>query len=119
EHEDLAQAQICFANGCRAQLTASRVSYTPSRWLQVYTSRGFVQVDFSARKATVVEPSATVLSPEWDLGALSADSVQHYRDHLFEELLVKRELAPAATNAIAEEHRDFFTSIREGRQARV
>ncbi len=118
-NEDMAQAQLRFANGCQAQLTASRVSYLPSRWLQVYTSHGFAHVDYANRKGTLVEPADDVLTRRFDLHRLTSDQTAHYRDHLFEDLLVKRELSPPATNAIAEEHRDFAESIRQGHQPRV
>lgn len=118
-HEDIAQAQLRFANGCRAHLVASRVSYAPSRSLQVYTPTGFTHVDFASRTATVVDPTPEVVSRQWGLEKLSAERTEHYREHLFEELLVKRELTPPATNAIAEELRDFAASVREARQPRV
>lgn len=118
-HEDMAQAQLRFANGCQAQLTASRVSYVPSRWLQVYTPRGFAHVDFANRKGTLVEPTEEVRARRFDIGNLTAEQTAHLRDHLFEELLVKQEIEPPATNAIAEEHRDFVASIRQGHQPRV
>jgi predicted dehydrogenase len=117
--EDVAQAQLRFANGCRAQLVASRVSYSPTRSMQVYTAGGYTHVDFAQRKATVVDPTPEVLSRQWGLEKLSPERIEHYREHLFEELLVKRELNPPATNAIAEEQRDFATSVREARQPRV
>jgi predicted dehydrogenase len=95
------------------------VSYVPSRWLQVYMSHGFAHVDYANRKGTVIEPAGDVLSRRFDIHGLSTDQTAQFRDHLFEDLLVKRELSPPATNAIAEEHRDFAESIRRGRQPRV
>ncbi|QDU57263.1 Gfo/Idh/MocA family protein [Aeoliella mucimassa] len=119
EHEDIAQAQLHFENGCIAQLTASRVNYEPARSMQVFSSTMFANIDFAGRKATTVQPHPSLLAGEFDLATLSADQTAYYREHLFEELLIKQELEPEQTNAIAEEHRDFAESIREGRQVRV
>ncbi len=119
EHEDIAQAQLHFANGCIAQLTASRVNYEPARSMQVFTATGFANIDFANRGATTVRPSEELLSRQFELDTLTSDQTAHYRDHLFEELLVKQQLEPEQTNAIAEEHRDFAEAIRAGREVRV
>ena len=118
-HEDIAQAQIQFENGCLAQLTASRVNYEPARSMQVFTPQGFTTVDFANRKATTIRPTEQLLQRQLDVDSLDADATAHFRDHLFEELLVKSEIEPPESNAIAEEHRDFAESIREQRAPRV
>lgn len=117
--EDIARADIRFESGCVAQLTASRVNYEPARSLQVFTSAGFTNIDFAKREATTVRPTSNLLSRTFDLHALDAEQSAHFRDNLFSELLVKNEVAPAETNAIAEEHRDFAEAIRAGREVRV
>lgn len=119
EHEDIAQAQLRFENGCLAQLTASRVSYKAARSMQVFTPRGFTSVDYAVRQATTVRPADAILRRQFDIDALTAGQVAHYREELFAELLVKDEIEPGETNAIAEEHRDFAESIRTGRAPRV
>ncbi len=117
--EDIAQAQLRFENGCMAQLTASRISYEPARSMQVFTPAGFTTIDFANRKATTVRPTAQLLHRQLKVDSFDADQVSRYRDRLFEELLVKRDIVPPATNAIAEEHRDFAESIRAHREPRV
>ncbi len=119
DQEDIAQATLHFANGCVAQLTASRVNYEPARSMKVFTSSCFANIDFANRNATTVLPSGELLTGQFDLASLSADQTNHYREHLFEELLVKRQHDPPQTNAIAEEHRDFAEAIRTGREVRV
>lgn len=119
DSEDIAQAQLRFANGAVAQLTASRVNYEGARSMQVFTPTGFANIDFAGRGATTVRPNAALLARQFDLTSLTADQVAHFRDHLFEELLVKQQHEPPQTNAIAEEHRDFAEAIRTGRDVRV
>ena len=60
--EDVVNARIRFASGCVASLTASRVSYTASRRMQVYAPTGFATIDFGARNAVVVDPTDQVLT---------------------------------------------------------
>lgn len=119
EQEDIAQAQLKFANGCVAQLTASRVNYEPARCMQVFTSDSFANIDFANRGATTVRPRRDLLHRQFDLTSLEAEQTAHFRDHLFDELLVKQQHEPAESNAIAEEHRDFAEAIRTGRDVRV
>lgn len=119
DNEDIAQAQLRFASGAVAQLTASRVNYQGARSMQVFSATGFTDIDFAGRGATTVRPTEDLLTRQFDLTSLTTEQVNHYREHLFEELLVKQQHEPPQTNAIAEEHRDFAEAIRTGREVRV
>src|ERR1700687_5044472 len=55
--EDMAHARLTFANGCVADLAASRISLQPSRRMQIWASGGYVNVDFAKRSLTMVQPS--------------------------------------------------------------
>lgn len=57
-HEDVAQARITFANGCIADLTASRVHPEPVRRMQVWGPEGHAGVDFAKRQLRLMQPSA-------------------------------------------------------------
>jgi predicted dehydrogenase len=119
DHEDMAYAQIQFESGCVAQFTASRVSYKAERTMQVFTSRSFASVDYSACKATIVKPQTEILRRQWRLEDLTPADRLHFREHLFENLLEKNELVAPQMNAIEEELRDFARSIRSNKQPRV
>jgi len=55
---DIAHARLEFANGCVAELTASRVSQTPSRIMKVYQAGGYLSVDYAQHELTVGHVSA-------------------------------------------------------------
>jgi predicted dehydrogenase len=118
-HEDWAQARLTFANGCVANLAASRVAVQPQRAMQVYTRDGFVTLDFAARRAKVMRPSAAVLRGEIDVNRLSPDEKAQLKERLFIDHLPVEELSAVESNAILEEQRDFLTAIQTGRPARV
>ena len=118
-NEDVAQARVSFDSGCVANLTASRVSYESCRMMQVWTPRAFASLDFASGQSTVTDPSADVLQRRFDVNALTADETAHLKEHLFDDLLVKQSVPSESVNAIAEEHRDFITSIRTGQAPRV
>ena len=119
DHEDMASARLRFANGAVANLVASRTSYLPERSMQVFTNERFAAIDFTTRKATVVEPRTDVLDRSFSVTRLSEADRVRLKDSMFDELLVKREVAVVETNAIVEEQRDFAAAIRQGRAPQV
>jgi predicted dehydrogenase len=58
-HEDLAHAHVLFADGCVADLTASRVNPGPFRRMQVWGPQGHALLDFARRQVTLTQPAAT------------------------------------------------------------
>jgi predicted dehydrogenase len=54
DHLDIANARIRFANGAVATITASRVSMRTERRMRVFAQDGYLAVDFSNRRLTVV-----------------------------------------------------------------
>jgi predicted dehydrogenase len=118
-HEDLAAARLSFASGCVAQLSASRVSFQQRRTMSIFTSRGSASINFATHEATVVRPREDVLRREFRIERLSASERAYWKEHLFDELLVRKQYELPAVNAIQEEQRDFVRAIREGQAPRV
>jgi predicted dehydrogenase len=58
-HEDVAHAHMVFANGCVADVTASRVNPAPFRRMQVWGREGYASLDFARRQVTLAQPVAT------------------------------------------------------------
>jgi predicted dehydrogenase len=56
-HEDMAQAQLVFADGLVAHLTASRVNPAPLRRMQVWGPQGHATLDFARRQVTLAQPA--------------------------------------------------------------
>ncbi len=111
KHEDIAQARLTFANGCVADLTASRVSYTSGRRMQVFSAAGFASLDFSAPSARIVRPSEAIVQGEIDIDRLTPEHKQFIRENLFTEYLHSEDLELVHSNAILDELRDFAASI--------
>jgi predicted dehydrogenase len=112
-HEDMAQARLEFANGCVANLTASRTSFSGQRTLQVFTPRGYVRVDMGQRQAEVVQVGERVARGEVDVLTATPDEVQAIKERLFVDYLPKSSVVVADANAIADEQTDFLTAIRQ------
>ena len=119
DHEDMVSARLCFANGAVANLTASRTSYAPVRTMQVFTPTRYASIDFAARRSTVIEPRADVLTRDFSVAELSEETRTRLREQLFAELLVKEDVPAVETNAIEQELLDFAAAIQTGRAPRV
>jgi predicted dehydrogenase len=118
-HEDLAAARLTFSSGCVAQLSASRVSFQQKRTMSIFTARGNASLNFATHEATVVKPCDAILRREFRLDRLSADDRAYWKEHLFDELLVRKLHQAPAGNAIQEEQRDFVACVRQGSTPRV
>jgi predicted dehydrogenase len=117
--EDMVDTRLHFASGCIAHLTASRVSYETVRSMQVFTDECCATIDFGARQARLVQPSAEILNRQFAVDALSADQKNYFREQLFAELLVKSEVPVTDCNAMEQEQIDFIRAIRTSSEPRV
>ena len=113
-HEDIAQARLNFANGCVANLTASRVSHQAQRSLRLFAPEQLTTIDFAQGTATIVQPAAPVRERKLDAERMTVEEKLHYKERLFHDFLPLEQLAPPAINAIQEEQRAFIESIRSG-----
>lgn len=105
---DIANARIAFANGCVANLTASRISMKNMRKSRFFQRDAYISVDMLTKETEIVrmrtvEGEADPFAVTIDLGADKG-----VREISFE----KPEVAPS--NAIREELKAFAQSIRSG-----
>jgi len=120
-HEDMVQARITFANGCVANVSASRTSFVAQRITHVYSERAYAQIDFGARKARLVELGPQLAVRGVNVASLSAEQKQHIRENLFVDrsLLPICDVEPPECNPLLDEQQDFCDAIRFGRPPRV
>lgn len=109
---DIANARIEFANGCVANLTASRFSMKKMRKSRFFQRDAYISVDM-LKKETEIMRMRTV--KEADPFAVTVDlgPGKGIREISFDKPEVP------ATNAIREELRSFAAAIRGGRQPEV
>ncbi|MGI9428213.1 MAG: Gfo/Idh/MocA family protein [Bythopirellula sp.] len=119
DHEDMVNARLKFASGCVANLTASRVSDTPQRSMQIITPTCAATIDFAQRRSTLIEPSESVLAGTFDASSLSTDEKAKLSQNLFTNLLAKRDMPALDVNAIEQEQLDFVGAIRTGTNPQV
>ena len=59
-HEDIANARLIFANGCVANLTASRLAIKTERKMRVFSEQAYLSVDYGKKAGIVVTKSANL-----------------------------------------------------------
>jgi predicted dehydrogenase len=94
-HDDIANARIRFANGAVATITASRISLKTERKMRIFSQTGYLTVDFSARKLTLVGRGIGVKLPGYEEFGVEQAS---WQDH----------------DALAAEHEAFYASCLDG-----
>jgi predicted dehydrogenase len=118
-HEDVGQAWLRFANGCVATVSASRASSVPSRCMQVWAPEGFVRVDFSKRRLTMMQPSDEVRQSGLDPRRLDPAALARLKDELFGRHLQLLELDRNHGDQLTRELQHFVQCVQTGTQPRV
>ena len=62
--EDIASARIKFANGCVANIAASRISLKTERRMRIFKPHQYVAVDFDRRTIKTMRKGSGRLSPD-------------------------------------------------------
>ena len=118
-HEDVAQARLTFANGCVAQLAASRVHPAPLRRMQVWGAEGFVGIDFAKRHLSLMQPADHLRRGPFDARRLDAAELATFRNDLFGKHIEVQELDCAGGDQLTLELQDFLRCVRTGARPRV
>jgi predicted dehydrogenase len=117
---DLASVHLVFANGARANVTASRVSLTPMRRFRLFSSSSYVSLDFTKNYGLVVKKG-----PGWergrdDLRRLDPSELAKRGDFLAGDLLEVSELSlEGLEQPLQAELDSFLRSVETGTEPEV
>jgi predicted dehydrogenase len=109
-----------FANGARANVTASRASMSPMRRFRMFSSAGYVSLDFTKNYGVVIQKG-----PEWDKGRVALREMDPMmlamqKDWITSKVLQVVELDLASSERPLQAELDsFLRSVREGRPPEV
>jgi predicted dehydrogenase len=118
-HEDIANARIEFADGCVANLTASRASFHPVRKMRLWGVEGHVTLDFAAKQGTLVRPSDQLRRGEIDMTGVDLAKPAAIKDHLFGKILRVDQVQTEGREPLALELEDFVSAVRDGARPKV
>jgi predicted dehydrogenase len=119
QHEDLANARLVFANGCVANVMASRASATPRRRMRIWAPEGYVSLDFAKRALTLVQPSESLRQDGLDARRLSPAALATLKDDLYGRHLQMLHLDRNQGDQLTRELQHFIHCVRTGERPRV
>jgi predicted dehydrogenase len=121
EEIDIANARLEFANGCVANVTASRISAKNQRKIRLFQSDAYVSVDFASHEITSIKKDGQAPVNALDTGALIPGMAIDQRcfthwDALDDELksfvhAVRHRLAPEVTGEMGRDALKIALSI--------
>jgi predicted dehydrogenase len=119
-HEDIANARLHFANGCVANVTASRASPVPRRQMRIWSPEGYASVDFATRRLTLIQPSESLRRGGLDPAKLDPASRALLKDELFGRYFQVLERDCSATgDQLTRELKHFVDCVQNGSRPRV
>jgi predicted dehydrogenase len=119
-HEDVANARLTFANGCVANVTASRASMTAQRKMHLWAPEGYASLDFAKRQVTFIQPSPQVREHGLDPRKLDPASRAMLQEELFgRHLQVHSQDCASSRDQLTRELQHFIRCVQSGSRPRV
>jgi len=117
--EDIANARIEFADGCVANVTASRMSLKKMRRLRVFAEDSFISLDFDKRYGFVAKKAADFEARMEAMSGMDSSSLGEMATIAFRGLIDQRELELDGGEPLRKELVSFVEAVKSGGPARV
>ena len=65
QHEDIANVRLSFANGCVANLTASRLALKTERKVRIFSEDAYLSLDYLKKTGTMISKTANIDMVQW------------------------------------------------------
>lgn len=92
EVEDICNARLTFANGCVANLTASRLAMRTDRRLRVFSPDAYVSIDYQKRHGTVIRRTRNIDAIRAAAARIRSGEIQDISQLNFKDLVHIEEL---------------------------
>jgi predicted dehydrogenase len=90
--EDICNARLTFANGCVANLTASRLAMRTDRRLRVFSPDAYVSIDYQKRHGTVIRKTGNIEMVRSAAAKIRGGEIQDLSQLNFKDLVHIEEL---------------------------
>jgi predicted dehydrogenase len=112
--EDVCSARLTFANGCVANLTASRLALKTERRLRVFSSDAYVSIDYQKKYGIVARRSGNLDAIRDAVAKIRSGEIEDLSDLNYHDLVQIEELQIDDAEPIRAEIESFIQSIRTG-----
>ena len=112
ETEDICNARLVFANGCVANITASRLALKTERKLRVFSADAYVSVDYQKRYGIVAHRSGNVDAIRDAVAKIRSGEIQDLSDLNFADLVTIQELQIDDADPLRAELESFLNAVK-------
>jgi predicted dehydrogenase len=114
EVEDICNARLTFANGCVANLTASRLAMRTDRRLRVFSPDAYVSIDYQKRHGTVIRRTRNIDAIRAAAARIRAGEIQDLSQLNYKDLVHIEELAIDDVEPLRAELDAFVFAVTSG-----
>lgn len=119
-HEDVASVRLVFQNGARANVTASRASLQPMRRFRLFSSEGYVSLDFTKNYGLVITKGPEFESGRAELRELDLSALAARQDWITTKVLSVTELDLSTSERPLQAELDsFLRSVQSSTEPEV
>jgi predicted dehydrogenase len=111
-HEDIANARLTFANGCVANLTASRLALKTERKMRLFSPDAYVSVDYHRKSGVVIRRTANEDELKRVRKKVEAGDFADLRELNYPELVKYEELTVVDREPLRSEMESFLEAVR-------
>jgi predicted dehydrogenase len=112
EHEDICNARLTFANGCVANVTASRLALKTERKLRVFSPDSYVSVDYQKRYGIVVRRTGNLEAIRTAAEQIRRGEVTDLAGLNYTDLVHMEELQMSDTEPLRAQLESFVSAVR-------
>jgi predicted dehydrogenase len=112
--EDICNARLTFANGCVANLTASRLAMRTDRRLRVFAPNAYVSIDYQKRHGTLIRRTGNIDAVRAAAAKIRDGEVQDLSQLNYKDLVHIEELQIDDVEPLRAELDAFVEAVRSG-----
>jgi predicted dehydrogenase len=113
-HEDICNARVTFANGCVANLTASRLAMRTERKLRAFSPDAYVSLDYQKKYGIVIRRSGNLDAIRDAAARIRAGEVADLSDLNYADLVQVQELEIDDVEPARAQMEAFVAAVRDG-----
>jgi predicted dehydrogenase len=112
--EDICNARITFENGCVANVTASRLAMKTERKMRLFSTEGYVSIDYQKRDGIVVRRAGNLASMRQAVAKIKSGEITDLSQLNYGELVQIEHLEIDGTDPLRAELESFINAVTTG-----
>jgi len=117
--EDICNARLTFANGCLANLTASRLALRPERRMRVFSRDAYVSIDYQKRTGIMVRRDGNLATIRDAVTRVRAGQVRDLAQVDYTKLVNVEQLPVSNTDPLRSQAESFVDAVLAGKPPEV